>query len=297
MLPWQKKRPPPPSPKSPYESIDTIFAAIDLDAAFTALPPIDPLSVLAAFFGLVAFVVLAAVYARKTKSSSPKNYRKFVRTQVEHKQASCTTDAFKERKLPQDIDYIFIGSGIGSLYCAGLLAKAGYKVVVLEQHYVAGGCMHSFEDHGYEFDTGLHYVGRIEKYKLLLDLVSAPGHEVEWAKMGSAADGFAYDQIKLGDEPPHWFRAGEAAFVEDLVKRFPNERTAIERYAALVQKVNKSADLYFYAKLFHPLLQRLINYFLCASYFEYASQTAADVVASLTADEKLRALLCSQCKC
>lgn len=47
-------------------------------------------------------------------------------------------------------------------------------------------------------------------------------------------------------------------------------------------------------QLFHPLLQRLINFFLCGTYFEYASRTAADVVASLTTDEKLRALLCSQ---
>ena len=86
----------------------------------------------------------------------------------------------KERKLPEDIDFIFIGSGIGSLYCGGLLAKAGYRVLVLEQHYVAGGCTHSFEDKGFEFDTGLHYVGRMEKYKLLLDLVSAKGHEVDW---------------------------------------------------------------------------------------------------------------------
>jgi phytoene dehydrogenase-like protein len=25
---------------------------------------------------------------------------------------------------------------------------------VLEQHYIAGGCTHAFEDKGYEFDTG-----------------------------------------------------------------------------------------------------------------------------------------------
>ena len=239
---WDK---PPPAPPP-------LYGSLDLDAVFAALPPIssiDPMLICAAVAGLIAFVILAAIYSRNSTFVKPKRYRKFVRTQVDYNRAHCTTDAFKERKLPKDIDFIFIGSGIGSLFCAGLLAKAGYKVVVLEQHYVAGGCTHSFEDHGFEFDTGLHYVGRIEKYKLLLDLVSASGCEVEWAKMGSAADGFAYDQIKLGNEPPHWFRAGETAFVEDLVTRFPNERAAIERYAALVQKVNKSADMYFYAKV------------------------------------------------
>eukprot|EP00966_Prymnesium_polylepis_P296908 6859400-Prymnesium_polylepis.1 len=227
-----------------------------------------------------------------------------------------------------------IGSGIGSLYCAGLLARAGFKVVVLEQHYVAGGCTHSFEDHGYEFDTGLHYVGRIEKYKVLLDLVSAKGKEVEWAKMGTEADGFTYDKVVIGKEKPHLFRAGADKFVEDLAARFPADRDGIEAYSkcaskathtlahtlaraprserairagdprgpcqtigvagVCANKVNKSADLYFYGKLFHPLIQWLINTFLCSKYFEYSRRTAMDVVSELVSDPQLRSLLCGQ---
>lgn len=44
-----------------------------------------------------------------------------------------------------------VGSGLGSLYCAALLAKCGRKVLVLEQHYVAGGCLHVFEDKGKKY--------------------------------------------------------------------------------------------------------------------------------------------------
>jgi hypothetical protein len=29
-----------------------------------------------------------------------------------------------------------------------------------------GGCCHEFVDHGYAFDTGIHYVGKVAKYAL-----------------------------------------------------------------------------------------------------------------------------------
>ena len=49
---------------------------------------------------------------------------------------------------------ILIGSGAGGLVAALLLARAGKKVLVLEQHDQAGGCCHTFVEKGFEFDTG-----------------------------------------------------------------------------------------------------------------------------------------------
>jgi all-trans-retinol 13,14-reductase len=137
---------------------------------------------------------------------------------------------------------------MGSMYTAALLAKAGYVCVVLEQHYVAGGCTHSFHDGAFEFDTGLHYVGRMEKYKTLFDMVST-GSTVEWAKMGTEADGYCYDEIKLGSEEPWKFRAGEENFICDLVREFPEEEAGIREYVRLCKRANKKADMYFYGKV------------------------------------------------
>ena len=53
------------------------------------------------------------------------------------------------QKVPQNgLDAIIIGSGIGGLSTAAIMAKAGKKVLVLEQHDQAGGCCHTFIDKG-----------------------------------------------------------------------------------------------------------------------------------------------------
>ncbi|MFW5443605.1 MAG: phytoene desaturase family protein [Methylococcaceae bacterium] len=55
-------------------------------------------------------------------------------------------------------DVIVIGSGIGGLTAASLLAKAGRSVLVLEQHDRAGGYAHGFKRKRYTFDSGVHLI-------------------------------------------------------------------------------------------------------------------------------------------
>ena len=55
---------------------------------------------------------------------------------------------FTTKKIPENLNAIVIGSGIGGLTCAALLAKSGKKVLVLEQHDQAGGCCHTFIEKG-----------------------------------------------------------------------------------------------------------------------------------------------------
>ena len=56
--------------------------------------------------------------------------------------------------VPNGLDAIIVGSGIGGLTTASLMAKAGKKVLVLEKHGRAGGCTHTFASRGFEFDIG-----------------------------------------------------------------------------------------------------------------------------------------------
>ncbi len=56
--------------------------------------------------------------------------------------------------LNENWDVAVIGSGIGSLTAASLLASKGRKVLVLERNYLPGGCVSSYYRKGFTFETG-----------------------------------------------------------------------------------------------------------------------------------------------
>jgi len=55
-----------------------------------------------------------------------------------------------------------IGAGIGGLTAAALLARKGYKVLVLDQAIVPGGCASTFKRKGFTFDVGATQVAGLE---------------------------------------------------------------------------------------------------------------------------------------
>ncbi|MGB3759130.1 MAG: NAD(P)/FAD-dependent oxidoreductase [Rivularia sp. (in: cyanobacteria)] len=83
------------------------------------------------------------------------------------------------------MEVIIIGSGIGGLSCAGLLARYGFKVTVCESHSIPGGAAHSFNYQGYKFDSGpslysgLSYSPSNNPLRQVLDAI---GEDCEWAK-------------------------------------------------------------------------------------------------------------------
>lgn len=83
-----------------------------------------------------------------------------------------------------ETDVVVIGSGIGGLSCAALLARYGFEVVVCESHTIPGGAAHGFERNGYVFDSGpslysgLSYSPSPNPLRQVLDAIA---EEVEWA--------------------------------------------------------------------------------------------------------------------
>ncbi len=85
--------------------------------------------------------------------------------------------------MTRNTDIIVIGSGIGGLSCAALLAKYGFRVTVCESHSIPGGAAHSFERNGFKFDSGpslysgLSYSPSTNPLRHVLDAI---GEDLEW---------------------------------------------------------------------------------------------------------------------
>ena len=89
----------------------------------------------------------------------------------------------------ETFDAIIIGSGVGGLATAICLARAGQKVVVLEQHYVPGGWSHSFMLNGQRFSPGVHYVGLLNEGQSTHELYRGLGiaNDMVFFRMNSKA--------------------------------------------------------------------------------------------------------------
>jgi all-trans-retinol 13,14-reductase len=53
-------------------------------------------------------------------------------------------------------DVLIVGAGLGGLIAGALLANRGFKVAVVERHYMAGGCATTFHRKSFKYEVSLH---------------------------------------------------------------------------------------------------------------------------------------------
>ncbi|WP_026451657.1 phytoene desaturase family protein [Aequorivita capsosiphonis] len=140
----------------------------------------------------------------------------------------------------ENFDIIIIGSGVGGLSAAICLAKAGKKVLVLEQHDVPGGWCHSFYLNGHRFTPGVHYVGLLGKGQSTAQLYEGLGiaENLTFFRMNPSA----YEHAYIGEERFD-FPGNFGELVEKLIERFPKEEKNIKKYLNLVRNVSAELQL------------------------------------------------------
>ena len=136
-------------------------------------------------------------------------------------------------------DVIIIGSGLGGLLCAGILARAGLDVLVLEQGAQPGGCMQTYRRQGLDFDTGFHYVGGLDEGTPMHAVFRHLGlMRLPWQRMDRL-----FDRVTIGGQT-FAFAQGYDDFVQTLAADFPHERAALQQYARLLKQASAhEADL------------------------------------------------------
>tara|TARA_R110002126_G_scaffold264475_3_gene407563 strand:- start:8312 stop:9901 length:1590 start_codon:yes stop_codon:yes gene_type:complete len=196
----------------------------------------------------------------------------------------------KNPALAEKYDTIIIGSGMGSLTTAAILAKEGKKVLVLERHYTAGGFTHIFKRKGFEWDVGIHYIGEVQRQtsviKKLFDYISDA--KIEWADMGNV-----YDKIIIGDKK-YDFVKGVQNFKDKMLGYFPDEKQAIENYVNLVFEAIKTSQKFYMDKALPPLMSKLLGGKMRKPFYEFSDKTTYEVLSSLTKNEALIKVLSGQ---
>lgn len=197
---------------------------------------------------------------------------------------------YKPERLQGPFDAIVIGSGIGGLAVAGLLARQGRKVLVLERHYIAGGFTHTFSRKGYEWDVGLHYVGEVHRKNSILTRVldTLTDENLKWNKMPAV-----YDRVCFGEEVFD-YEAPRQRLQQNLEKRFPKEQAAIAQYFRLVDEVNAAAKNFYMVKAMPGAVRGLFGGLMSRRFHRLSDCTTYEVLSGLTSDPQLIGVLTAQ---
>ena len=142
-------------------------------------------------------------------------------------------------ELPDEVDVVVIGAGIGGLSCAALLARYGLSVAVVEAHYVAGGAAHGFVRDDFHFDAGPSY---------FLGLSSPPGESINGVRQVLDAVGETLpDGVAIYNSLKMYFPEGEFECVanretyRDAIRRFAGAG-AVDEWDALENAMSGLGD-------------------------------------------------------
>lgn len=143
----------------------------------------------------------------------------------------------------EKFDVVIIGSGLGGLECALILAKEGYQVCVLEKNQQFGGGLQTYRHNGVVFDTGMHYVSGLDEgqslhqYFKYFDILD----KLDYKRM----DENGFEHISFDDDSKVYkYGMGLQNFIDTLANDFPEEKEAIAEYGKTIKAIGRNFSFY-----------------------------------------------------
>lgn len=207
---------------------------------------------------------------------------------------------FTESRLAKAVkdgsfDVIVIGSGPSSMACAASLARMGKRCCVLEQGEQIGGGAHVFSLKGYEFETGVHYLGNDVDMERMLSFASCG--RLKMAPIGTVKGNITvHDEVFVGPNSYNFAtdtgkqtvgtKARDSNFAKMLMATFPKDVELIKRFLCRIETLQSPAykeacTWYFRLKAPHFLpawLRGMLQRKLGNGFWEMSQLTAEEFV-------------------
>ena len=195
--------------------------------------------------------------------------------------------ALKESRK-ESYDVVVIGSGMGGLVAASLLAKAGKSVLVVERHVIPGGCAHGFRRKDFTFDSAVHLVGGCEPAEdeiagLIDRILRAVGARDE-------CEFISVDPFYRAVFPDLVFDAPtqREAYIAAHAELFPEEEDGLRGFFELCSVINRQARTFpSHATLWQVASAPLHSPQLA----RYGGKTVEQVLRKFVKNARLRALV------
>jgi len=137
----------------------------------------------------------------------------------------------------KNYDVIIAGAGLGGLIAGAKLAKNGRKVLVIEQHYMPGGCATTFRRKDYRMEVSLHEMDGLDeqdpKRKILKEL--GVFDHVDFIKVPELYRIYSKrTDLIMPDSPQQVIRV--------LTEAFPREERGIRKFFKTLQGIRKEVN-------------------------------------------------------
>ncbi|MDF1576866.1 MAG: NAD(P)/FAD-dependent oxidoreductase [Desulfurivibrionaceae bacterium] len=179
------------------------------------------------------------------------------------------------------IDTIVIGSGISGLTVAGLLAKNGRRVVIVERNRKPGGALRRFTRDGIPFDIGFHYTGGLGRGQILDVLWRYLGVRPEITPVPMHPDGYDYFRFRASGTEVRAYYSYERAG-EQMCAVFPDEAAGIARYLGTIKNICGKIPFYDLDLPLSPFLR---------DFFSSQDRPLPEAIASMVKNPELQAVL------